>query len=271
VPIEDPNAVVLHREDLSPVLTILRIAPRGWELPDFLPGQYGTIGLPPTAPRTPGCDPDPEPLPADKLIKRAYSVASSSVAREYLEFYVSLVTSGSLTPRLLTLQSGSPIWLSPRVIGTFTLREVPAGRNLVLIATGTGLAPYVSMLRTELDVRAGARFAVLHGARHSWDLGYRSELTTMQRLAKNLAYLPVISAPAAEPVPWSGHAGYVQHLWERGLVAEAWGAEPRPEDTHIFLCGNPRMIETMLPVLAAQGFREHSKKSPGEVHTEKYW
>ncbi|MCU0224797.1 MAG: ferredoxin--NADP reductase [Acidobacteria bacterium] len=271
MPIEDPNAVVLHREDLSPVLTILRVAPRGWELPDFLPGQYGTIGLPPTAPRAPGCDPDPEPLPPDKLIKRAYSVASSSVAKEYLEFYVSLVTSGTLTPRLWTLQSGSPIWLSPRVIGTFTLREVPAGMNLVLIATGTGLAPYVSMLRTELDVRTGARFAVLHGARHSWDLGYRSELTTMQRLAKNLAYLPVISAPAAEPAPWSGHSGYVQHLWERGLVAEAWGVEPRPEDTHVFLCGNPRMIETMLPILAAQGFREHSKKSPGEVHTEKYW
>jgi ferredoxin--NADP+ reductase len=81
----------------------------------------------------------------------------------------------------------------------------------------------------------------------------------------------VISAPASEPAPWSGHSGYVQHLWERGLVAEAWGAEPRPEDTHVFLCGNPRMIETMLPILAAQGFREHSKKSPGEVHTEKYW
>ncbi|MCU0254592.1 MAG: ferredoxin--NADP reductase [Acidobacteria bacterium] len=271
MPIEDPNAVVLHREDLSPVLTILRVAPRGWELPDFLPGQYGTIGLPPTAPRAPGCDPDPEPLPPDKLIKRAYSVASSSVAKEYLEFYISLVTSGTLTPRLWTLRSGSSIWLSPRVVGTFTLREVPSDKNLVLIATGTGLAPYVSMLRTELDLRTDARLAVLHGARHSWDLGYRSELTTMQRLAKNLAYLPVISAPAAEPAPWSGHGGYVQHLWERGLVAEAWGFEPRPEDTHIFLCGNPKMIETMLPILAAQGFREHSKKSPGEVHTEKYW
>jgi ferredoxin--NADP+ reductase len=120
-------------------------------------------------------------------------------------------------------------------------------------------------------VRTGARFAVLHGARHSWDLGYRSELTTMQRLAKNLAYIPAISAPDAEPVPWAGHSGYVQHLWERGLIAQAWGAEPRPEDTHVFLCGNPKMIETMLPLLAAQGFREHTKKAPGEVHTEKYW
>ncbi len=271
MPIEEPNAVVLNREDLSPTLMILRVAPRGWELPDFIPGQYATIGLPPAALRAPACDPETEPPHPDKLIKRPYSIASSSVAREYLELYVSLVTSGALTPRLWMLERGSAMWLSPRIVGAFTLRQVPEDRNLALIATGTGLAPYVSMLRSELDLHSGRRFAVLHGARHSWDLGYRSELLTMQRLAPALVYIPTISAPVAEPVPWPGHTGHVQHIWERGLVAEAWGEDPRPETTHVFLCGNPRMIETMLPILAAQGFREHSRKAPGEIHCEKYW
>lgn len=271
MPIEEPNAVVLHREDLSPVLMILRIAPRGWALPDFIPGQYATIGLPPAALRAAGSDPETEPPHPDKLIKRPYSIASSSKAREYLELYIALVGSGALTPRLWMLGPGSAIWLSPRIVGTFTLRDVPADKHLAFVATGTGIAPYLSMLRSELDLHDGRRFAVLHGARHSWDLGYRSELVTMQRLAPALAYIPTISAPAAEPVPWGGQTGYVQHLWERGLIADAWGEEPRPETTHVFLCGNPRMIETMIPILAARGFREHSRKAPGEVHFEKYW
>ena len=77
----------------------------------------------------------------NKLIIRAYSVASSSVAREYLEFYISLVRSGSLTPRLFNLEKGDKLWLSTHFSGMFTLHEIPIEFSVALIATGTGVAP----------------------------------------------------------------------------------------------------------------------------------
>ena len=66
------------------------------------------------------------------MIRRAYSIASSSRIGEYMEFYIALVTSGALTPRLFDLSIGDPIWLSPKVTGMFTLEQVPAGKNLVM-------------------------------------------------------------------------------------------------------------------------------------------
>jgi ferredoxin--NADP+ reductase len=69
-------------------LIVLRVAPDGWELPEFEPGQYAVLRLPGSAPRLPGCDSEEEPPDPNKLIKRAYSIASSSLARQYLEFYI---------------------------------------------------------------------------------------------------------------------------------------------------------------------------------------
>ena len=266
------NAVVEQLVEVAPGLMVLRVVPDGWELPDFKPGQFAVLGLPPEAPRCRNADADEEmPPKPGALIRRAYSIASSSVAREYLELYITLVRSGSLTPRLFALAAGDRVHLGPKITGRFTLDEVSADSNLVLVATGTGLAPYMSMLRTMLPTAGGRRIAVLLGARHSWDLGYQSELVTLDRQCTGLCYLPIISRPAEEPVPWAGPAGYVQDLWRDGAVERAWGFAPTPADTSVFLCGNPSMIEEMVELLAAGGFREHSRKEPGQVFVERYW
>ena len=167
------NAVVAQRVDVASGLMILRVTPKGWELPPFKAGQYTVLGLPGAAPRAPFTDEEPPPPDSGKLIRRAYSIASSSVEKEYLEFYITLVRSGALTPRLFALAPGDAVWLSSKFVGMFTLDRVPADQNVLLIATGTGIAPYMSMLRTHLQETAGRAFAVVHGARHSWDLGYR--------------------------------------------------------------------------------------------------
>ena len=265
------NAVVLQREEVASGLAILRIAPREWALPAFKPGQYATLGLPGAAPRVEFSDPDDPPVDPHKLIRRAYSVASSSAEGEYLEFYVTLVRSGSLTPRLFALRPGDSLFLGPRITGMFTLDMVRSDANLVLAATGTGLAPYMSMLRTLLPRLQDRRIAVIHGARHSWDLGYRAELTTMQRLCPCFSYVPVVADPAAEPVAWSGRIGFVQDAWSAGVVAEAWRSAPTPADTHVFLCGSPLMVAAMLERLGAVGFVEHTHKTPGQIHLERFW
>jgi ferredoxin--NADP+ reductase len=266
------NAVVTARIEVAPGLIILRVAPDGWDLPPFKPGQFAVLGLPPEAGRHPVADPegDPPPKPC-ALIRRSYSIASSSLESEYLEFYLTLVRSGSLTPRLFALAVGDRLWLGPKITGLFTFEHVPHANNLVMVATGTGLAPYMSQLRTTLLHGPEKRVAVLHGARHSWDLGYRAELVTMQRGPSHLLYVPVVSRPDEEPVAWAGEVGYVQDLWTCGILERSWGVRPDPSNTHVFLCGNPGMIEAMAELLAAEGFREHSRQRPGEIHVEKYW
>ena len=264
------NSVVTQKIEVAPGLFIIRVAPDGWSLPAFKPGQFAVLGLPASAPRHPLSDPDETP-PKPGPIRRAYSIASSSRDNEYLEFYVTVVRSGSLTPRLGMLSIGQRLYLGPKITGLFTFDDVPASANLVLVATGTGLAPYMSMLRTTLDLTTDRRVAVMHGARHSWDLGYRGELLAMERLHRAFSYLAAVSRPDEEPVPWGGEIGYVGDLWSRGLLDARWGFRPAPGDTHVFLCGNPTMIEQMLVRLGADGFREHTRQHPGQIHVEKYW
>jgi ferredoxin/flavodoxin---NADP+ reductase len=264
------NAVVALKNELTPRLMIIRLVADGWQLPEFEPGQFTALGLPGSAPRCALSGPEDPAPDRNKLIRRAYSIASSSLLHEYVEFYISLVSSGALTPRLFALNIGDRVWLSPRISGMFTLDQVPPDKNVVLVATGTGLAPYISMLSSELQCGNQRRFAVLHGAYHSWDLGYRSELLTMQHLCPNFAYFATIDGPDQEPVAWTGPTGFVQELWTKGLVAQAWKFKPTPDNTHVFLCGNPFMIRDMEGLLAQEGFREHSPKQPGEIHVERF-
>lgn len=264
------NAVVVQKSEISPGLCVLRVAPRGGELADFIAGQFAVLGLPGDAPRVPMSEEEDEPASAEKLIRRAYSIASPSVAKEYLEFYITLVPSGALSPRLFALGIGDEVWLGPKFSGLFTLDDVPGDQHVILCSTGTGLAPYLSMLQSHLVCGGPRRFAVLHGARHSWELGYRSELLMLKRMCSNFNYVASISRPGEEPVEWTGESGYVQEVWQRDR-AENFGFEPTPENTHVFLCGNPKMVETMVEVLGEQGYREHSTKSPGQIHVERYW
>jgi ferredoxin--NADP+ reductase len=260
------------RIEITPWLIIMRVAPDGWPLPEFEPGQFAVLGLPGNAPRHRLSDPEDSSPDPDKLIRRAYSIASSSLARQYMDFYLALVGSGALTPRLFMLKMGDRVWLGPKIAGMFTLEQVPPDQNIVMIATGTGLAPFMSMLTTYLTCGPQDRhIAVLHGARNSWDLGYRAELENLAHLCGNFTYIPTISRPVNEPIPWTGHTGYVQDLWTRRLVARAWGFAPKPSNTHVFLCGSPGMIDQTEALLCQEGYREHTRKEPGQIHVERYW
>ncbi len=264
------NSVVVLKQELSPRYMILRVATDGWQLPDFIPGQFAVLGLPGSAPRCNLSTPEPDAPGPNELVRRAYSIASSSRINEYMDFYVGLVSSGSLTPRLFSLTVGDHIWLGPKISGMFTLDQVTEGKNVVMVATGTGLAPYISIMTSQLTCGSPRRFAVLHGAYHSWDLGYRSELLALQHLCKNFTYLATIDRPEDEPVPWPGYVGWVQDLWKKGVIAKTWGSQPTPDDTDVFLCGNPAMINEMVEILSKEGYCEHTRKVPGQIHIERY-
>jgi ferredoxin--NADP+ reductase len=267
------NATMTHRTDIAPGLSVMRVVPDG-EIFSFRAGQYCVLGLPPDAPRVEGSGPE-EPhdeKQKSRLVRRAYSIASSSRDGEYLEFYVTLVASGEFTPRLFALKEGDRIWVGPKATGLFTLDDVPGTADLLLLATGTGLAPYMSMLRGEL-LREGEarRIAVAHGARYSWDLGYRAELVNLARRYELLTYMPSITRPGEDP-DWRGATGYLQAQLADGRIEAESGIHIASDRTHVFLCGNPSMIEEAVEILKARGLTEWTRKTPeGQIHLEKYW
>lgn len=263
------NAALVGREEINPQLVVLRVQPDG-ELFAFKPGQFAVLGLLGREPRVPEADPENPAPPPDTLIRRAYSVASSSVERRYAEFFVTLISSGELTPRLFGLRHGGRLFLSPKASGLFTLDRVTPGKSVLLVATGTGLAPYMSMLRTMLVHEERRRFVVLHGARYSWDLGYRAELESLARIRPNLTYLPAITRP--EQDRWfRGFTGRVQTLLADGLLERVAGLTLDPKQVDVFLCGNPDMIREVKVLLEAKGFVPDHGKQPGTIHVEEYW
>jgi ferredoxin--NADP+ reductase len=263
------NATIVGREEIHSGLIVLRVRPDD-ELFDFKPGQFGVLGLQGGAPRLPEAEPEENPAGADKMIRRAYSIASSSVERRYVEFYLTLITSGQLTPRLFALKHGDRVFLGPKASGMFTIDRVAPGKSVILIATGTGLAPYISMLRTILMTETRRKFVVLHGARHSWDLGYRGELETLARLRPNFTYIPSITQPDKDP-HFTGRAGRIQNLLEEGVVEKESGLALDPALADVFLCGNPEMVKAVKAQLEARGFMTGDSKNPGTIHVEEYW
>ena len=265
------NAVVHRVITVAPGLIILQIMPDDWETPDFKPGQCCVLGLPGSAKRHEFSDIEEAAPDPDKLIKREYSIASSSKEKQYVELYITLIRSGALTPRIFALKEGDRLYLDQKFRGVFRIDHAPAEANLVMIATGTGVAPYMSMIRSEFVTNPDRRFVLLHGARHSWDLGYRGELETLDQYFDNFTYAPAISRPGEEREGWNGFTGHVQDLWKNNVAQEACGCDLNPDNTHIFLCGSPDMVEEMVTLLATQGFCEHKKNDPGQVHAERYW
>lgn len=268
-PSSEYNATVIRRVDITPRLVILQVRPDG-EF-SFKAGQYTTLGLLPETPRVPEADVlEPDPSKPGKLIKRAYSISSGSQTKDHMEFYISLVPSGELTPRLFTLGEGDRVFVGTSGKGMFTLDKIPVDRNILMVATGTGLAPYVSMLRTHLAGCPTQPVAVLHGAAYSWDLGYRGELEGLNARCHNLAYIPVVSRPDSDP-DWRGRVGRLTDWLRRPELAQACRFDLQPETTHVLLCGNPGMIEDAQSLLEFRGFKLDSRKDPGTIHAEKYW
>jgi ferredoxin--NADP+ reductase len=263
------NATVVKRIEINHGLLILRVKP-DFDVPDFEAGQYAVLGLPGSQPRVDYAEPEDPPSDPEKLTKRAYSVASSSRQGEYLEFFIALVHSGTLTPRLFTLEEGSRIWMGKKIVGMFTLADANPGNDILFVATGTGLAPYISMLRSEYRFQEGRQTIVIHGARVSWDLGYMRDLTGLATRWPTFHYLPIIDEADRDP-EWPGRVGFVYQYFEDDTIQTILGHDLDPNRTSVFLCGNPLMIAGMEERLTSRGFQLHSRKEPGNIFVEKYW
>lgn len=262
------NATVISRVDINPFLIILKIKPDQQPY-HFKPGQYTVVGLKASTQRIAGSTPESNPKTGDAIIQRAYSIASENTTGE-LDFYLALVSHGELTPRLFTLQTNDRVYVGTKVTGVFTLDSVAPDKHLLLMATGTGLAPYISMLRSQMNELKDRKVVVLHGVRHSSDLGYREELESLSQKSHNIIYMPTISQPAKDP-SWTGLTGYLQDKLFSGEVEKRTGLKIAPENFDVFICGNPAMIEATISKLVSVGFVLAKGRTPGTIHIEEYW
>lgn len=262
------NSIITQVLQVSPIMKIIRIKPDGWELPEYKSGQFIPIGLYPNFKRIENSTPDYQEFPEDKLIKRAYSIASSS-SQDFVEFYITLVHSGALTPRIFSLKVGDKIWMGKKATGMFTLDQIDEDKNVILIATGTGVAPYMSMLRSNALKRTG-KVMIIHGAANSWDLGYSSELQLLASMFPNFYYHPTITEVDKEPTGWNGDTRFIDAIWNTNVREGKFEFIPKPNNTHIFLCGNPNMVNGMVEILEKENFVEHTRKVPGQIHIERF-
>ncbi len=254
------NAIVSSRIDLNEELAIFKIKPDSGELPSYLPGQYAELALP-------EMEVPNETGERKKLERRSYSIASAPKDLAELEFYIVKVEGGCLTTNLWNLQQNSRLWLGPKIKGKFTLEEVPEGKDLIMVSTGTGLAPFISMLRQHKDNPSWRKVILVHGARFEKDLGYREELEDLQKEKEWFTYLPALTrAPN-----WPGLKGRVQTLFEGGVIEAALKEKLSREYSHILLCGNPQMIDDLQILFESKGLHIHKRKTPGNIHVEKYW
>jgi ferredoxin--NADP+ reductase len=229
------SAELIERTNVSDALAIFRFQPADQLI--FTAGQYAMIAI--------EADGD--------LLERPYSIVSSPYER-FLEFFVELVPGGILTPKLWDLRLGSSILVRRRIVGQFTLDNT-VQRHLMM-ATVTGVAPFVSILRTrridrERGVASSDQVVIIHGASRSADFGpYSSELETLSRDGW-LEYIPTISRPWEE-LNWQGETGRVEDVVRKH--ADRLGFDRT--NSVAYACGHPQMIQKVKEILRRARFTE---------------
>lgn len=200
-------------------------------------------------------------------IKRSYSLASAP--GQPSEFYVTEVQGGVVTPSLLSLSVGDPLWVDDRALGFFTLDHVPAAPHVWLLATGTGLGPFIAMLRSPTIWERFSRIVLIHGVRHTAQLGYMDELSLLARRSpEQLSYVPLVTREVPPPF---GLAGRLPALVRSGELERRAGVLFAPGQSQVLLCGNPEMISETQRALGERGLEKHRAKKPGHVTLESYW
>src|SRR5712691_2163004 len=213
---------------------------------------------------------------AGQFVRIALDIAGERVARPFsfvnppedplLEFYGVIVPEGPLSPHLAQLKAGDALYVAPNPAGFLVLSEVPDAETLWLVSTGTGIAPFLSILRTEAPWRRFRNIVLVHAVRHAKELVYRDLILEISRKQK-LRYVSFVSR---EPHPGS-LSGRIPAAVGDGRLEQAAGLKIAPESSQILLCGNPDMLKDATAALVERGLRKHRRRNPGQISVESFW
>jgi ferredoxin--NADP+ reductase len=202
---------------------------------------------------------------------RAYSVVSTNY-EENLEFYSIKIPDGALTSRLQHIQPGDTVWVSAKATGTLVLGNLRPGKRLYLLATGTGLAPFMSIIRDPAAYEGYEKVVLVHGVRRVSDLGYQKyieeELPAHElvgdQVREQLLYYPTVTR---EPFR---NQGRVTDLLASGKLCADLGLPALdPATDRVMICGSPAMLHDTTALLAERGFDEGNSGEPGAYVIER--
>jgi ferredoxin--NADP+ reductase len=206
-----------------------------------------------------------------KPLVRAYSIASAN-HDDTLEFFSIKVPNGPLTSRLRHLQEGDQILISRKPTGTLVIDNLLPGRHLYLLATGTGLAPFLSIIRDPETYERFEKVVLVHGCRQVAELAYRELISEQmpadevlgELVANQLIYFPTVTREPFE------NNGRLTDFFGTPQLAEKIGLPlPTPAEDRIMLCGSPAMISAFRTVLDGEGYQEGNHGEAGHYVVER--
>ncbi len=271
-----PNlGIIIYKKFLTDELAILRLKPEEDNVPDFQAGQFVALGV--------------DLFHDNRITYRAYSIASPPEEKRHFEFYIKMVTEpipGKLTSAIFNLKERDRVyWRHPA--GYFTLEEKKKDgsldmRRLILVASGTGLAPFISYT-LHLKNRGNCREIILmHGVKYAAELGYRDILENLQTQTQNnwnFKYVPTVSRPD-HPLStgWKGKNGRVESLIMRNNegtseLERIIGGRISPENSFFHICGYQGTIDAVVKLLTPAGFvTNRNKRNDGsfDIKIETY-
>jgi len=240
MPYAEQKITSLHRWSKN-TFTFRTTRPEGF---DFKNGEFVMLGL----------------RPDGKLIPRAYSIVSTN-RDEHLEFLSIQVPDGPLTSHLAQVDEGNSIWISTKTTGSLTLEHIQPGRHLYMLATGTGLAPFISLIRAGEVFHAFERVILVHTTRVEQGLAYRDELTS--RTGEQFLYVPTVTR---EPFETSDRGA---DLYRSGELSTRLNLPlPDPAQDRVMICGNPTMNKEMTEYLLQNDWTMTNYKGIGNFTVE---
>ena len=221
------------------------------DLPPFEAGQFIRLGLPIDG----------------KEHLRSYSFVNGPAARPY-EFYFIKVEGGPLTERLPRLRAGDEILFAPRPAGYLVLSEVPQAEQLWMLATGTAIGPFLSILQDEAVWRRFPEIVLAHAVRRAEELSYAERIRALvERGGGRLRFAPFVSR---EETP-GAFTGRIPAALASGSLSEWTGLPLSPEKSQFMVCGNPKMVADTSDTLKEMGFARNRRRTPGHITVENYW
>jgi ferredoxin/flavodoxin---NADP+ reductase len=220
----------------------------------FTPGHYARLGL----------------GTGDDLVWRPYSIASAA-DDDHLAFQLTCAPGGKFTGRFCGAAKGDAIHVDRRSFGFHTVSSLAPGGTLFMLATGTGLAPYISILADPLTWTRHERTVLVHSVRHGAELAPDAIAAAMRRHGPSVqARLTVLSVVTREAIAGTFGAR-LGTLLENGALEKAAGCAIEPGGARVMLCGNPEMILEMRKALGQRGLATGRRGVPGQLSAEGYW
>ncbi|AWD32569.1 Ferredoxin--NADP reductase [Candidatus Kinetoplastibacterium sorsogonicusi] len=215
----------------------------------FTPGQFTRLGL----------------SIENNNIFRAYSIVSSP-KEKYLEFYYNVINNGYLTPFLAKLMPNDEIFIDKKSYGILSIDNIMPNRNLLLIASGTGLSPYISILRNNKIWSNFKKIIIIHTVKYENELGYKQEILSYVN-KKLVIYKPIVTQEKNTFIMKKR----LTVLFDTGEINKFLDEQITPENTSMMICGNPSLVNDMRLILKNLNFQTSRLNKIGHVIFEKYW